>query len=222
MRLPWALVAASLALAACAHTTGGAGGALAARSAVSLEDDPTLPSRFHKPVSAAALDAGLFDEAVLVYVNRTRAAAGRPPLKLDGRLHRAAQGHAANMAHLRMHSHRLPVEGQGRLVHRMDRQGVRYRVAGENIAMEKLYRLAGRPISLRAEGCRFTYADTRETVPLHTYATLAQAAVARWMASPKHRESMLRKDFQRIGSGLGVDTAGPACGDVYLVQNFAD
>jgi uncharacterized protein YkwD len=149
-------------------------------------------------------------------------ACGRAPLRRDARLHRAAQDHARNMADLRTHSHRLPVEGQGRLVNRMDRQGVRYRIAGENIAMEKLYRLVGRPISIASEGCRFTYADTREPVPVHTYATLAQSAVQRWMASPKHRDSMLRSDFSRMGTGLGIDAAGQACGDVYLVQNFAD
>jgi uncharacterized protein YkwD len=211
MRRPiWPVIAAALLLAACAP------------SGPSAVDDPALPSRFHKPVSPAALDAGLFDEAVLAYVNGERARVGRAPLRRDARLHRAAQDHARNMADLRTHSHRLPVEGQGRLVNRMDRQGVRYRIAGENIAMEKLYRLVGRPISIASEGCRFTYADTREPVPVHTYATLAQSAVQRWMASPKHRDSMLRSDFSRMGTGLGIDAAGQACGDVYLVQNFAD
>ena len=43
-----------------------------------------------------------------------------------------------------------------------------------------------------------------------------------WLASPKHRASLLSKGFQRLGAGLGVDPKGPACGDFYLVQNFAD
>jgi uncharacterized protein YkwD len=220
MRVAWMILAAAAVLAGCGaslETTGSAGGAGSA-----AVDDPTLPARFHKPVSPGALDAGLFDEAVLVYVNRLRAENSRGPLRTDARLFRAAQGHATNMAHLRTHSHRLPVEGQGRLVQRIARQGVQYRVAGENIAMEKLYRLTGRPIAIPSDGCRFTYADTREAVPLHTYATLARSAVARWNASPKHRESMLRRDFRRMGSGLGIDPAGAGCGDVYLVQNFAD
>jgi uncharacterized protein YkwD len=211
----WLVLAATALLAGC--MTGPAPGDIP-----SPVDDPSLPSRFHKPVSAQALDPGLFDAAVLAYVNGERARRGLAPLRADPRLHRAAQGHATNMADLRTHSHRLPVEGGARLVQRMDRQGVRYRVAGENIGMEKLFRLTGRPIAIGGQGCAFTYADTREPVPLHTYATLAQAAVARWMASPKHRDSMLRRDFARMGSGLGVDPGGPGCGDVYMVQNFAD
>jgi uncharacterized protein YkwD len=207
----WAGLALVLAISACAPTTG-----------PSATDDLSLPSRFHKPISPGSVDTGLFDAAVLAYVNGERVRTGLPPLRADPRLFRAAQGHADNMARLRTHSHRLPVEGGARLVTRMDRQGVRYRVAGENIGMEKLYRLVGRPISIASDGCAFTYADTREPVPLHTYATLAQSAVQRWMASPKHRASILRADFTRMGSGVGIDPAGSACGDVYLVQNFAD
>lgn len=174
------------------------------------------------PLAPTASAAAHFDSAVLHHVNRARAAHGRKPLRADPRLSRAASDHAANMAELGIHSHRLPVRGQRRLTERMERQGVRYRVAGENIGMEKVFRLAGRPIALRTQGCRFTYADTRESVPPHDIASLAEAAVARWMASPKHRASILRPDFRRTGSGFGIDPAGPACGDVYLAQTFAD
>jgi uncharacterized protein YkwD len=181
-----------------------------------------LPKQFHKPIAPGPLDQGLFNAAVLVFANEARRRNGRKPLETDVRLVRAAAGHAGNMAKLRTHSHRLPVRGQQRLVQRMDRQALTYRTAGENIAMEKVYRLTGRPISLAASGCRFTYHDTREPVPVHSYASLAQAAVARWMASPKHREALLSRSFGRVGTAFAIDPSGPACGDVYLVQNFAD
>lgn len=193
-----------------------------AAAAASAADPGPLGPRFAAPIDAERFDARLFDEAVAAYANAARKAHGRAPLKRDVRLLRAASGHAANMARLRTHSHRLPVAGEGRLVQRMDRNGVRYRTAAENIAMEKVYRLLGRPIATRAEGCAFAYADDGAPVPVHSYASLAQSAVARWMASPKHRESLLSPAFRRIGSGAAIDPAGPACGDVYLVQNFAD
>ena len=59
-------------------------------------------------------------------------------------------------------------------------------------------------------------------MPIHTYASLAREVVARWLASPKHRASLLSKSYQRLGAGVGVDPHGPACGDLYLVQDFAD
>ena len=108
-----------------------------------------------------------------------------------------------NMARLRTHSHVLPVRGQADLSQRMHRQSLEFRKAAENIAMDKVYRLLGRPISMAHQGCSFTYGDTSEPVPIHTYASLAQEVVARWLASPKHRASLLSPGFQRLGAGIG-------------------
>ena len=88
--------------------------------------------------------------------------------------------------------------------------------------MDKVYRLLGRPISMSSRGCDFLYGDTMQPVPVHTYASLAEQVVSRWLASPKHRASLLSPTYQRLGAGVGVDREGPACGDFYLVQDFAD
>jgi uncharacterized protein YkwD len=180
------------------------------------------PSRLNQPISQKGLDQHLFDEAVLYFSNAARARHGRAPLAADARLAAAAADHARNMARLRTHSHELPVHGQARLKQRMARQSVSYRLAAENIAMDKVYRLLGRPISMSSRGCSFTYDDTHTQVPIHTYASLAEQVVARWLASPKHRASLLSAKFRRLGSGVGIDPAGSACGDLYLAQNFAD
>jgi uncharacterized protein YkwD len=181
-----------------------------------------LPSRLLAPIAVDGPDQGLFNEAVLIFSNAARRAHGRPPLRHDPALTRAAAGHARNMARLRTHSHVLPVRGEGKLAQRMHRQSLAFRMAAENIAMDKVYRLLGRPISVASRGCSFTYGDTRQPVPIHTYASLAEQAVARWLASPRHRDSLLSPRYQRLGAGVGVDPQGAACGDVYLVQDFAD
>jgi uncharacterized protein YkwD len=181
-----------------------------------------LPSRLMAPIAVQRPDQALFNEAVLLYSNEARRQNGRAPLVQDAALSRAATDHALNMARLRTHSHVLPVRGQGKLGQRMHRQSVQFRTAAENIAMNKVYRLLGRPIATGGQGCRFAYADTRQPVPIHTYASLAQEAVARWLASPKHRASLLSSSYRRLGAGVGIDPGGPACGDLYLVQDFAD
>jgi uncharacterized protein YkwD len=181
-----------------------------------------LPSRLLMPIAVDGPDQALFNEAVLIYSNAARRQHGRPPLQQDPALSRAAADHALNMARLRTHSHVLPVRGQGKLSQRMHRQSLTFRSAAENIAMDKVYRLLGRPIALGGQGCRFTYGDTRQPVPIHTYASLAEQVVARWLASPKHRASLLSPAYRRLGAGVGVDPAGAACGDLYLVQDFAD
>ena len=179
-------------------------------------------ARLNQPISLDRPDQALFAEAVLIYSNEVRRKHGRAALRPDQGLVRAAADHARNMARLRTHSHFLPVRGQADLSQRMHRQSLDFRKAAENIAMDKVYRLLGRPISTVHHGCSFTYGDTKEPVPMHTYASLAQEVVARWLASPKHRASLLSRSFQRLGAGMGVDPKGSACGDFYLVQTFAD
>jgi uncharacterized protein YkwD len=183
--------------------------------------DTQPPREFGRPITTTSLDQQLFNEAVLFYSNAMRRQHRRAPLDPDPALARAAAGHAQNMARLRTHSHVLPVRGQRDLRERIRREQVTYRTAAENIAMDKVYRLLGRPISMSSRGCSFFYADNNQQVPIHTYGSLAQQVVARWMASPKHRESLLSARFERLGAGVGVDPSGPACGDLYLVQNFA-
>jgi uncharacterized protein YkwD len=197
------------------------GFALAAGTAVAGGAE-RVPRHLEQPISVEAPDQTLFNEAVLIFSYAVRRQHGRAPLRPDPGLSRAASGHAANMARLRTHSHELKVRGQANLSQRMRRQSLDFRQAAENIAMDKLYRLLGRPISLKSQGCRFTYDDTKQPVPIHTYASLAEQVVARWLASPKHRESLLSPAYRRLGAGIGVDPAGPACGDLYLVQDFAD
>lgn len=169
-----------------------------------------------------APDQALFGEAVLRFSNAARRANGRAPLRLDARLGRAARDHARNMARLRTHAHVLPVRGETDLAQRMHRQSLKFRLAGENIARDKVLRLLGRPVSAAHEGCSYTYFDTGLPVPRHTYATLAEQVVKRWLASPGHRASLLSGSFSRLGAGVAVDPGGTACGDVYLVQTFAD
>lgn len=182
----------------------------------------SVPRRLQEPINPSRLDQDLFNEAVVLFSNAARKSYGRAPLRHDRGLSRAATDHAKNMARLRTHSHELPVRGQRDLRQRIKRHSVQFSLAAENIAMDKVYRLLGRPIAANYQGCRFTYGDTREPVPVHTYASLAKQVVSRWLASPGHRKSLLSGSFQRIGAGIGVDPNGPACGDFYLVQDFAD
>ncbi len=181
-----------------------------------------VPDRLNQPISPSSLDQERFNEAVVIFSNAVRRQHGRAPLAVDPALARVASGHARNMARLKTHAHVLPVRGQRDLRQRMHGQSVEFHQAAENIAMDKVYRLLGRPISVKSSGCHFTYGDTRQPVPIHSYASLAQQVVSRWLASPKHRESLLSRNYERIGAGIGVDPGGTACGDFYLVQNFAD
>jgi uncharacterized protein YkwD len=191
-------------------------------ASISTGEAQTIPQHLTQPISASRPDQDLFNEAVLLFSNAVRHQHGRAPLEADPGLARAASNHARNMARLRTHSHELPVRGQRDLRQRIKGQSVQYRLAAENIAVDKVYRLLGRPIALRHSGCSFLYGDTRQPVPIHSYASLAQQVVLRWLASPGHRENLLNSRYARLGAGIGADPSGSACGDFYLVQDFAD
>ena len=148
---------------------------------------------------------------------------GRAPLATDPRLSQAAADHARNMARLRTHSHELPVRGQANLKQRMRRQSVAYRLAGgEHRHGQGLP--AGRPADLGLEP-RAAPSPTA-TPGRRCRSTPTRASPSRWwrrwLASPGHRASLLSRRFARLGAGFGVDPAAPACGDLYLVQTFAD
>lgn len=181
-----------------------------------------VPARLDAAVPLDAPDQALFGEAVLACSNAARRSEGQRPLRLDPALTRAASGHARNMARLGTFAHVLPVPGAQTLGERLHGQSLRFRLAAENIARDKALRLLGRPISAAYAGCSFTYGDTGAPVPWHSYASLAEQTVRRWLDSPRHRALLLSPRFTRLGTGLAADPAAPACGDFYLVQTFAD
>lgn len=181
-----------------------------------------VPARLDAMVPLDAPDQALFGEAVLLYTNAARRGEGQMPLQPDAALTRAASEHARNMARLRTLGHVLPAPGAQTLSQRLHGQSLRFRLAAENIARDKALQLLGRPIAAAHAGCSFTYGDTGAPVPRHSYASLAEQAVRRWLASPAHRASLLSPDLTRVGAGIAADPAAPACGDFYLVQTFAN
>jgi uncharacterized protein YkwD len=180
-----------------------------------------LSGQFSQQVNAARPSQDLFNAAMLHYLNLERCRHGLSPLADNGRLQSAAEKHSRNMAADHHFSHQSNRAGQQTLSMRLKAAGLRPRMAGENIAMDKLYAIIGRPISVKMSGaCQFTYA-TGEPVPAHSYKSLAQQVVARLMQSSGHRANILNPRFTSVGSGISVDRGGAACGDVYVTQDFA-
>lgn len=164
----------------------------------------------------------LFNAAVLHYLNIERCRRGLAPFAADSRLLTMAATHSRNMAADRNFSHRSRHAGQQTLAQRLKSVGVRAAAAGENIAMDKVFAMLGRPISAKSGGnCQFSYAGTGEPVPMHSYNSLAKQVVLRLMSSSQHRNNILSARFVRSGSGMGVDRGGAACGDIYITQDFA-
>ena len=205
------LKALCLLMAGIGITTGGSAFAMDARA------------RLNQAVAIEKPDQALFAAAVLFYSNEVRRQHGRAALRPDPGLTRAAADHARNMARLRTHSHVLPVRGQAGPVAadappvaRVP-QGRGEHRHGQGLSPARPADCHGAPgvqLHLRRHpGSRFRSTPTR-------------AWRRRWWRAGWRRRSTglrcCRRPSERLGAGIGVDPRGAACGDFYLVQNFAD
>ena len=184
---------------------------------------PALTSQHKQPINVSRPNNTLFNQAVLHYINIERCKAGRQPFRSDSRLVGMAAGHSSGMASTRTFSHRIPRSGYETMVKRLNRAGVDFNAAAENIARNYVYVLSNRPISTKTGGqCKFFYSGSGQPVPKHSYQSLAYEVVTQWMRSAGHRKNILDRRFTRTGSAFGVNAQGSACGEVYLTQNFAN
>ena len=127
----------------------------------------------------------------LALMNQSRKEAKLPPLALDPKLNKAAQGHASDMLKRNYYGHSSP-EGKSVADRYMQAGGNRWFLTAENIA-------------------KFT----RSPPPVTD--NLLKHLQESWMNSPGHRKNILLKGLTEFGFGIATD----ARGDLYAVQNFA-
>ena len=131
-----------------------------------------LPSGAQRAINPNSPNLETFSASVRYYANVERCKSGLAPFSADSGLLNAATVHSNYMADARNLSHKSTVRGYRSLKERMRSSNVSMRIAGENIGQNFLYVLGGKSISLASRGrCQFTYSDTGETVPQHSYAS---------------------------------------------------
>lgn len=90
------------------------------------------PTRLTLPVTDLSVDAAA-EQKMLTLVNQERTTRGLQPLALDSKLTQIARQHSQEMLQQHYFAHDSPALGSP--FDRMARAGIRYRVAGENIAL---------------------------------------------------------------------------------------
>lgn len=182
----------------------------------------SLPSGSQRAINAGNPNHVLFSKTVMYFANVERCKRGLTPFTSDPALLQAATGHSNYMARANNMTHTSNLRGYRTLRDRMRAANVSMRTAGENIAQNFVFALGGRSISLATRGaCKFTYADTRQAVPQHSYQSLAQEQMANWMASSKHYENLMNRRFSRMAASLGYAPENATCGRFYITQDFA-
>ena len=131
------------------------------------------------------------DQRLFELTNATRTAAGLQPLVLDAALSTAARGHSEDMLRRRFFDHVNPDREtpQDRVTRDADQPALG---VGENIWMWS--------------GAIVPQGDT-----------LARQAMAEWMASPAHRDNLLRAGYTRLGIGAAIDA-----GQVRVTEVFSE
>lgn len=176
----------------------------------------------NRAVTAESLDQGLFNIAILYYVNIERCNRGLTQLRSDNTLIRATRQHSSHMASNAYVSHKSQQSGYRDLQDRLAKAQVRYRIAGENVAKSFVFAFDRRSVGVGNSECQFNFASNGRPVPRHTYDSLAKDLVALWMASPTHRSNILHRDFRRAGATFDIDSGSDFCGTIYAAQNFAN
>lgn len=195
---------------------------LASTTAALAACEGQLPSNANRAINPNNPDMATFSASVRYYTNIARCNKGLNALEADPNLLQASIGLADFMAATRTMTHNSTVRGQRTLKDRMRSANVRRRVSTENIAQQFLYAIVGREISSVTQGrCKFTYADTRQPVPQHSYASLANTLVATWIASPAHNKNIMVRNLTRMESAFAIAPDETTCGIIYASQNLA-
>ena len=217
----WLVLAVALTACAAERTPG----QLPSRSELVREACPPAPlgRAFQASLPGAGRhDPALLDRAILHAVNRARCDQRLAPLMPEGALRNAAELHNRDMVRLDFFGHTSPVNGRTNIGDRLDLVGARYRRAAENLLEERfLAYQSGRQYQIiDPVRCQFVYTDGTK-IQRHTYASLGQQAVQRWLDSPGHRRNLLDPALTRHGAALIANNNTSLCGGAFVTQVFA-
>lgn len=172
-------------------------------------------------VPTSRINQNLFDNAVRAEVNYHRCRAGLSAVGDAGNgVAKVARGHSNWMAARQILSHKSTVPGQSSLTQRIKSTGVRFSTGSENIGMVHRYRIDNRRFKiLNASACQFATYDG-QSLPAHSYASLARHIVQLWMDSPGHRKNILDGRMSKTAVAVAFDPNAQYCGRYWVTQNF--
>ncbi|MEM6539388.1 MAG: CAP domain-containing protein [Pseudomonadota bacterium] len=172
-------------------------------------------------VPASRINQKMLNEAVRAEVNFHRCRAGLSGLSNAGApLAKEARGHSRWMAQSQQLTHRSTVPGRSSLRQRIKASGVQFRVGLENIGMVHRYQIDNRRFKIvDSNQCKFTTYQG-QSLPAHSYASLARHIVDLWMNSPGHRRNILDRQAKRVSTAVAFDPNAQYCGRFWLTQNF--
>ena len=159
------------------------------------------------------VDYGLLHAAIFYVTNATRQKKGRALLKYEPRLEKAAEDHSKDMVRHRFFEHISPISGKKTPADRIKNFGI-VASTGENIIEQVILNIKAKKgqyqlYSPAQNGGYFSLTFKGKPLENHTYLSLAQKCVQRWMKSKGHRKIMLHKIFKYLGCGCDLKINSP-------------
>jgi len=172
-------------------------------------------------VPAKGINQSLLEDAIRVEVNYHRCRAGLAPVGDAGNgLSKQATKHSVWMARSQQLTHRSTVARSATLKQRVKNAGVRFRAGSENIGMVHRYQIDNKRFKIVNSGaCQFSTYEG-QSLPAHSYASLARHVVTLWMDSKGHRKNILDRKVNRMSTGIAFDPKAQYCGRFWVTQNF--
>jgi len=165
----------------------------------------------------------LLDAAVFHETNRRRAEHRLPALGYHLKAEEMARMQARAMAKGEFVEHDNPDPKRKTMEDRAKVVGLQARVLAENVASTfgRRYQ-SGKPFFTREERGRtvYSYEPNGPPIPMHTYASFAEALVESWMQSPGHRKNILHKEPEYLGCACELARKANAMETFYCAQVF--
>ena len=178
---------------------------------------------FNTTINPESFDYSLLNAAIFFETNRQRALFGQKPLKHDSRLENCAQGHSNDMVNYNFFSHTSTVPGKYEVTDRARKCGITETYIGENIFDNYILKFNGEAYYAPSQVGYFK-SLSGDTIPSHTYQSLAVVIVNGWMNSPGHKANILNANYTHLGVGNAVHYTGSGIDRIPWVkstQNFA-
>jgi len=178
---------------------------------------------FHDTIDLTAPDKVRLQAVLFFLTNEIRARQKLPLVIYSQKLAKTAQAHAEDMvvnhyfSHINSHdkTNKTPND-------RAKVNGISNPFLAENIIEGYgLQYISKSTVYLRGSG-RFSYAPSGEILKSHTYLSLGETLVSRWMNSKEHRHNIIAREALQLGCGIffyndpGFNNM-PTC---IAVQNF--
>ncbi len=159
--------------------------------------------KLNEQIEFSSVNYPLLHAAIFYETNQERIKAGVPALKFHQSLEAAAYGHALDMRTYDFFSHTSVVAGKEDVGDRARLAGFNWSWVGENIATSfGIDYKARTPVYTPDQnGGYFSYEYKGNPILPHTYLSFAKALVNQWMHSSGHRENILNRNYNYLGTG---------------------